>query len=251
MNFARLDWTRRALLKSAAACCTAPLAVAGKRWLPNNPLNVYMAESGTFGGDMHFSTGMLLLTTPQRHLRRIHQLRKQYNYFTSFRYSSNDRFRFNFVRDVLTAELNDPDTRFVMRVQNASDTTVTRATKVGSTYPYQLAYQDLFRRAVSVQQRIVVHAVNRTSRGADRYFYDSIAPMLTNEADFYLIHAWENDLMQLATVFTGCVHTDLNNPVDSETTHTKQRIINELKRQLGVSSFTTLGSRQKFQVILV
>ena len=249
MGFAAEICNRRAFLTVAAASYAAPLTYA-RHFLANNPLNVYVAESGMFGQDAHFATGILMLTNPERHLRRIHQLRKQHNYFTNFRYSSNDRFRFPLVQDILTAELNDPDTRFVVRVQNANDS-VTRAMKVGSTYPYQAAYRDLFQRSVSTQQRMVIHAVNRTSRGDDRYFYDFLAPMFPSLADFYLLHYWENDLVQLAMLFTGCVHRDLNNPVDSDATRVKERIVNELKRQLGVASFTALAGRQKFQVIQV
>jgi hypothetical protein len=98
---------------------------------------------------------------------------------------------------------------------------------------------------------MVVHAVNRTSRDDDRYFVEFLVPMLPNLADFYLMHYWENDLLQLATLFTGCVHRDLNNPVDPGATKVKERIVNELKRQLGVNSFTALAGSQKFQVIQV
>jgi flagellar motor switch protein FliM len=66
-----------------------------------------------------------------------------------------------------------------------------------------------------------------------------------------VIHQLENDLMQLASFFTGSVHTDLRNPVDPSATRVKQRLVNELKRQLGVTTFTALASRQKFQVIQV
>jgi hypothetical protein len=132
MTSAARIWSRRAFLAGAAAG-TASLA-AKRRHLSQNPLNVYVAESGTFGQDSSFSTGILLLTAPERHLQRIHKLRKQHNYFTNFRYGINDRFRFSFVQDVIAAELNDPDTRFVMRVQNANDS-VHRSAKIGSGYP--------------------------------------------------------------------------------------------------------------------
>jgi hypothetical protein len=242
-------WSRRAFLGGAAACCTSPRTYA-RKFLANNPLNVYIAESGMFGQDAHFSTGVLLLTNPERHLRRIHQLRTKHNYFTNFRYSSNDRYRFPLVQEILTAELNDADTRFVVRVQNA-DNAVTRAMKSGGSYPYQAAYRDLFQRSLAASQRVVIHAVNRTSRGDDRYFQDFVSPLFPNLAQFYTIHYWENDLMQLAMLFTGAVHRDLRDPVDPDATKPKERIVLELKKQLGVSSFTALAGRQKFQVIQV
>ncbi|HYL34355.1 MAG TPA: hypothetical protein VEV17_00430 [Bryobacteraceae bacterium] len=240
-------WSRRAFLYGAAGACTASIAL-GRHHLPTSPLNGYVAESGTFGNDFNFSTGILLVTNPEAHLKRIHQLRKQHNYFNNFRFGVNDRFRFPFVRDVITAELNDPSTRFAVRVQRAFDS-VFRATKVGDSYPYQLAYQDLFQRSLSLQQKVVVHDINRTSRGADHYFLDFAAPLFPNLVGFYLLHQWENDLIQLASFFTGCVHADLGNPVDPDATKTKHRLVIELKNQLGVSSFTSLANGQKFQVI--
>ena len=249
MRTAAETLSRRTFLSGVAAACATRRGYS-RHFLANAPLNVYVAESGMFGQDAHFSTGILMVTVPERHLRRIHQFRKQRNYLTNFRYSSNDRFRFPLVEDILTAELSDPDTRFVVRVQNANNS-VTRSTKVGGSYPYLAAYQDLFQRSIARSQRMVVHAVNRTSRGDDRYFHDFLAPMFPNLADFYLIHHWENDLAQLATLFTGCVHRDLNSPVDSDATKTKERIVNEVKRQLGVTSFTALAGSSKFQVIQV
>jgi hypothetical protein len=251
------DWDRRAFLAAAAACCTAPL-IAGSRRLINVP-NLYVVESGIYGFDPYFSTGVLVVRNPLKHLNRILQIRYEFQYYTNFSYASNDYYKFDFVKALMASELNDPDVQFVTRVQRAGNAhgpayKVKRSTHiVGADSPYQSAYRDMFQRTLASSTKVVMHVSNRTTTGDDRFFYNFLTGMFPSLADLWVVHTRENDLMQLAAFYTGCVHRDLTSQVPANSGQIKHALINELKRQLGVADFTapSLTTSQKFKVIRV
>lgn len=213
-------------------------------------LYVFGDESGTFQSAPYFALGVLLTRDPDRHEKRIHELRREHEYRPELKYSRNDKFKVPFARDLIDYFWSDPDLDFrCLVIDNSqheldrfdSDEEEMRAEDIA----YNYRYRKLIERNTPRHDELVLFLDDRTRANEDnlpQYLRDQI----DNLKSLHLVDSQKHQLIQLADLFTGSVYgdaTDITNDV-------KRALIRRIKSHLRVRSLLdrNLGQNRKFSV---
>lgn len=213
----------------------------------SDPLQLYIEESGVFGGKGPFCIGALLTSEPQAHLKHIRELRALHHFRSRLLYRSTDKFKRPFARGIINYFLHAPDLRFTARVvsKTVSDQETSRSARESS---YFIHYRKLISASVPKGRPALLTLVNHSLGGTDellrKYLHDEI-PTLTA---IHVARLRDNDLLQVANLFAGSV-------CEGETLENKVKLypVQQLKRSLGVDTLQEpkLRQRSKFRVQVV
>jgi len=239
--------TRRSFIYKgleAAVCATVSGLSVGA---VTTPLQLYIEESGVFGGNGPFCIGALLTSDPERHLRHIRELRVIHHFRSRLLYRSTDKFKRPFTRSVINYFFRAPDIWFTARVvsKSARDQETSRSADESS---YFVHYRKLISASVPKGHPVSLTMVNHSLGGRDellrKYLHDEVSTL----NGIHVARLRENDLLQVANLYAGSVS-------EGEMLENKVKLypVQQLKQSLAVETLQESKLRQslKFRVQVV
>jgi hypothetical protein len=201
---------------------------------PGVDLHLYCDESGILGKDALFVLGMLVTTDSARHESFIRRLREDLRFATQLRYSSTDRFKEPFARDLINYFFSEPDLRFCAYV--ITDTAVAGLRKQGCTLEqvYHLYYELLISNCTAAEAAKTLNLEIRNSIGDDGALRRYLRENVINLSRINIIGSASSDLLQIADLFTGSIYGDVYR--DTLRSSVKLKVLDLLRAQLNVDS---------------
>jgi hypothetical protein len=201
---------------------------------PQADLHLYCDESGILGQDVLFVLGMLVTTDTAKHESFIGRLREDHRFATQLRYSSTDRFKEPFARDLINYFFSEPDLQFCAYV--IMDTAVANLRKQGYSLEqvYHLYYELLISNCTAPEAAKTLNLEIRNSIGDDQALRRHLRENVVNLSRINVIGSASSDLLQIADLFAGCIYGDVHN--DTLRSRVKRDVLNLLKARLNVDS---------------
>lgn len=239
--------TRRSFIYKGlgAVVCSAVSSLSLRA--ESNPLQLYIEESGVFGGNGPFCIGALLTSEPDRHLKHIRELRVLHHFRSRLLYRSTDRFKRPFARGAINYFFRAPDLRFTARVvrKRASDQDASRSAEESS---YFVHYRKLISASAPKGHPVFLTMVNHSLGGRDGLLRKYLRDEVSTLTGIRVARLRDNDLLQLANLFAGSAS-------EGETLENKVKLspVRQLKRTLAVETLQDPKLRQslKFRVQVV
>jgi hypothetical protein len=225
--------TRRQFLAVSAAALRQPATAA------TGPTYVYASESGAMVRDRPIVVGFLITRTPEKHLRAIRALRTRMKYTRELEYSSTDRFKIPFARELMHYFARDPDLRFAARVVYSDR--LFKGTRREQLFADQ--YHPLFSAAVPPGAAVLRHKRRRRKRNGvvwnvDQEYRRRFEPLerlgLIERAQ-PIAQRVRDGLVELSNVLTGSLYGD---SADSRGNRAKTLVTTRLRGLLEIETLT-------------
>jgi hypothetical protein len=230
------------------------LAAWGAVFLPRMVLSredtsktsVFLDESGNAGTDRPFVIGGLFTADPARHIGQLSKLRKQNNYRLTLRYSSTDRYKLPYARDVIEYFFGQGEMRFAAAAFPSSTNIKWPVRAETRDIKYLNVYEHLINQNARKKHPVEITTELRTTTGEDRLMHQSLEEELKREVRVRIVREYQNDLTQFAGLLVGSVYGDLTNSGDE----VKLSLIKELRQKLGVPRLydASLATHNEFRV---
>lgn len=213
-------------------------------------LYIYGDESGDLRREPYFLLGMVKTRTPARHENQIQQLRLETGYRHELKYSSGDKFKVPFAKEVIDYTLDEPDLQFAALLIDTTQHELDhfdgrddpiRAEDVAYNYRYKL----LILKNTPRYGDLVVHLDDRDRAQADN-LPEYLRQEINNLKSLQLVDSKKHQLVQIADILTGSIYGEVTG-----TTHeVKREVLRHLNDRLGVDDLReeAVNGRDDFQI---
>jgi hypothetical protein len=218
---------------------------------PRADLHLYCDESGILGNDVVFVLGMLVTTDSARHESSISRMRENDRFATQLRYSSTDRFKRPFAKDLINYFFSEPDLQFCAYI--IMDTSLADLRKRGYSLEqaYHLCYEMLISNCTVPEVPKTLNLEIRNSIGHDEALRRYLRQNVINLSRINVVGSSSCNLLQIADLFTGCIYGDIHR--DSLRSSVKLGVLSLLRAQLNVDSLLDVrlsNTRERFRVFV-
>ena len=257
-NMNRLD--RRSFLTRSTALLggipllaskDVPAANAAGSASSEDDLHLYCDESGILGSDALFVLGMLVTTDSARHETSISRIRQDHNFATQLRYSSTDRFKQPFARDLINYFFSEPDLQFCAYVVTDEAVAYLRNHGYSLEQVYHFYYEALIADCTAPELAKTLNLEIRNSIGDDGALRRHLRENVSNLSRINVAGSSSSDLLQIADLFTGSIYGDAHR--DSLRSSVKLEVLSLLRAQLHVDSLLHVhlsNMREPFRVFV-
>jgi len=211
-------------------------------------INYFLAKSGVIGTNNSVCLGILKTNDLDNDNEWILRERNNFNFHSEIRYSSNDKYKVPFAKSLIDYFVSRDSLSFALtRLPQAPAYLSNDGNHLNSSRlqkaKLKAEYLEMLLKELDAGSTCNVTMKAEYSFGSGRQFHDIMGknPTINTVDKIY----YEEDLLQLASLITGCIKADLSN---AKVNAVNTQIITHLKGTLGVLNFNGINN-DKLKII--